>query len=121
MSRPGRVRGGPEAGRSTGARCAGPRGPMNAPRERWAWLVGDVGDDQLDISLDIRLMRDGTQIPHRDLIDNMTRGGGQRRSRVVRVLPDRPTDPWLQRWQCAAQIHIVGAMRIPPGLASGLV
>jgi hypothetical protein len=27
-----------------------------------AWLVGDLDDRQ-----DIRLMRDGTQIPHRDL------------------------------------------------------
>jgi hypothetical protein len=98
-----------------------------------AWLVGDGGDDQLDIRLDIRLdvglnvgldvglMRDGTQIPHRDLIDNMTRGGGQRRSRVARVLPDRPTDPWLQRWPRAAPIRILGAMRISPGPVAGLV
>jgi serine aminopeptidase S33 family len=82
-----------------------------------AWLVGDVGDDQLDI----RLMRDGTQIPHRDLIDNMTCAGGQRRSRAVRVVPDRPTDPWRHRWQRAAWIRILGALRIPPGCVSVLV
>lgn len=66
-----------------------------------AWLVGGVGDDQLDIGL----MRDGTQIPHRDLIDNMTRGGGQRRSPCA-FCPIGPP------------IHGCGGGSAPPGSAS---
>jgi hypothetical protein len=82
------------------------RGTMTPGSDVRAWLGGDVAGevagDVGDSQLDIRLMRDGTQIPHRDLIDNMTRGAGQRRSRVafcqidapIRGRRSGPADPW---------------------------